>query len=223
MTMTRSNSIMLVSIGAVLLIAAHGVVVWGGVSLSTKIGGWLPWIGGGALAFAVYHVIQALGVYHVVQHIRGGDHGASHRSSRHMNGRGKIEGGPHDGFLVNLGHGFVEIIILKADVPPHFRLFLYDKHKQPRAVPRNATVKIETVRPDDTRQMFDFHVEGEYLESTTEIAQPHEFKAIVHVSHGSHTHPPHEVHFSAQEQTHPAQDTLRLHVQPANSSPPSVQ
>jgi hypothetical protein len=71
MTMTRSHSIMLVGLGAVLLIAAHGVVVWGGVSLSSKTGGWLPWIGGGALAFAVYHLIQAFGVYHVVRHIRG--------------------------------------------------------------------------------------------------------------------------------------------------------
>jgi hypothetical protein len=64
--MTRSNSIMLVGLGAVLLIAGHGAIVWGGVLLSTKTGGWLPWIGGGALAFAVYHVMQAFGVYHIV-------------------------------------------------------------------------------------------------------------------------------------------------------------
>lgn len=198
MTMTRSNSIMLVGLGAVLLIAAHGVVVWGGVTLSTRTGGWLPWIGGGALAFAVYHVTHAFGVHHVVRHIRSSDHGRSDRSSGHVDGSREVERGPHDGFLVNLGHGFVEITILKTDVPPRFRLFLYDKHKQLRAVPRNATVRIETVRPDDTRQMFDFHLNGGYLESTTEIAQPHEFAAIVHVSHGSHTHPPHEVHFSDQ-------------------------
>jgi hypothetical protein len=198
MTMTRSSSIMLAGLGAVLLIAAHGAVVWGGVTLSTKTGDWLPWIGGGALAFAMYHVVQAFGVYHVVRHIRRRDHSSSHRSSGHNNGRGEVERGPHDGFLVNLGHGFVEITILKTEVPPRFRLFLYDKYKQPRSVPRNATVRIETVRPDDNRQMFDFHVNGGYLESTTEIAQPHEFAAIVHVSHGSHTHPPHEVHFSDQ-------------------------
>jgi hypothetical protein len=152
MTMTRSNSIMLVGLGAVLLIAAHGVVVWGGVSLSTKTGGWLPWIGGGALAFAVYHVIQALGAYHVVRHIRGRDHSGPHRSSGHKDGRGEVEHGPHD------------------------------KHKQPRSVPRNATVKIETVRPDDTRQMFDFHAKGEYLD---------------------------EVHFSDQDQAHHAHGTSR--------------
>ncbi len=37
MTMTRSNSIMLVGLGAVVVIAAHGVVVWEGVTLSTKM------------------------------------------------------------------------------------------------------------------------------------------------------------------------------------------
>src|SRR6202166_2373247 len=201
MTMTRPNSIMLVGLGVVLLIAAHGVVVLGGVSLRAKTGGWLPWIGGGALAFAVYHVIQAFGVYHVVRHIRGRDHGRPHRSSGHKDGRGEVERGPHDGFLVNLGHGFVEITILKTDVPPRFRLFLCDKHKKPRPVPRNATVRIETVRPDDTRQMFDFQAKGEYLVSTTDVPQPPEFAAIVHVSHGSHTHAPHVVHFSDRVRT----------------------
>ncbi len=213
--MKRSNSIMLAVVGVVLLIAAHGVVAWGGVTLSGRTAGWLPWVGGGALAFGLYHVIQALGLYHVMQH-------NSRRLGARAPGRGDVERGPHGGSLVNLGHGFVEITIVETDVPARFRLFLYDKHKQARSVPRNATVQIETVRPDATRQMFGFHAKGEYLESTTEIPQPHEFAAIVHVSHGSHTHPPHEVHFSDQEQAHPAQGTPRNGVQPASSSPSSV-
>src|SRR6266852_5866981 len=187
MTMTRSNSIMLVGLGGVMLIAAHGVSVWGGVALS-KSGGWLPWGGGGALAFGLYHVIQAFGVYHVVRHIRGRDHGRSHRSSGHMDGRGEVERGPHDGVLVNLGHGFVELTVVETDAPLRFRLFLYDKRKRARPVPKNATVTIETVRHGNTRQTFDFHATGEYLESTTDVPEPHEFKAVVHVSHGSHTH-----------------------------------
>jgi hypothetical protein len=193
MTMTRSNSIMLVGLGGVLLIAAHGVVVWGGVTLSTKTGGWLPWIGGGALAFALYHVVQAFGVYHVVRHIRGRDHSPSPRSSGQMDGRA-VERGPHDGALVNLGHGFVELTVVETDAPPHFRLFLYDKRKRARPVPRNATVTIETVRHGDTRQTFDFHTTGECLESTTHVPEPHEFKAVIRVSHGKHTHT-HEVDF----------------------------
>jgi hypothetical protein len=205
MTMRSSTSILLAGVGLVLLVAAHGLVAWGGITLSGKIGGWLPWIGGGALAFGLYHPIQAFGLYHVIQRIRRKGRGHSRPPGGHVPSRGDVECGPHDGFLVNLGHGFVEITIPETDVPPRFRLFLYDKHKQARSVPRNATVRIETVLPDDTRQMFDFHSKGEYLESTTEIPQPHEFAAFVHVSHGSHTHPPHEVRFSDHHRAHHAE------------------
>jgi hypothetical protein len=196
MTMTRSNSITLVGLSTVLLIAAHGVAVWGGVTLSAKTGSWLRWLGGGALAFAVYHVVQAFGVYHVARHVRGRDHSSSHRSSGQLDGRGDVERGPHDGVLVNLGHGFVELTVGDADAPPRFRLFLYDERKRARRVPRNATVMIETVRQGDTRQTFDFHAAGEYFESTTDVPEPHEFKAVVRVSHGSRTHT-HEIDFSA--------------------------
>jgi hypothetical protein len=198
MTMTRANSVLLAGSGITLLIAAHGVVAWGGLTLSSKTGGWLPWIGGGAVAFGLYHIVQAFGVYHVVRHVRGRSHSRPHLPGEHVQSRGAIERGPHDGFLVNLGHGFVELTVCDTDAPPRFRLFLYDKRKQARPVPRNATITIETVRRGDARQTFDFHSNGEYLESTTDVPGPYEFKAIVHVSHGSHTHT-HEVHVSDHE------------------------
>ena len=139
MTMKRFNWIMLAGFGLVLLIAAHGLVAWGGIKLSGKIGGWLPWIAGGAL--------MAFGLYHVIQHIRGKGHGHSHLFGGHAHDRGEVERGPHDGFLVNLGHGFVEITIFETDVPPRFRLFFHDKHKQARSVPANATVKLKQCDP----------------------------------------------------------------------------
>jgi len=195
MTMKRFNWTMLAGFGLVLLIATHGLVAWGAIKLSGKIGGWLPWIAGGAL--------MTFGLYHVIRHIHGPGHGHSHLSGERAHDRGDVERGPHDGFLVNLGHGFVEITIFDTDVPPRFRLFFHDKHKQARSVPAHATVTIETVRPNETRQTFDFHAKGEYLESTTEIPEPHEFKAIVQVSHGNHTHT-HEVHVSDHDQAHRA-------------------
>jgi len=81
---------------------------------------------------------------------------------------------------------------------------LYDKRKLARSVHRNATVKIETVRPNDTRKTLAFLVKSGFLESTDDIPEPHEFKAIVQVSHGSHTHPPHEVQFSEHDRAHHA-------------------
>jgi hypothetical protein len=216
MTMTRSNSIMLVGLGAVLLIAAHGVVVWGGVTLSTKTGEWLPWIGGGALAFAMYHVVQAFGVYHVVRHIRGRDYSSSHRSSGHTDGRGEVERGPHDGVLVNLGHGLVELTVIEADTASRLRLFLYDKRKRARPVPRNATVTIEIVRQGDTRQTFAFHATRGYFESTTPVPEPHEFKAVVRVSHGSRTHT-HEIDFSPSRSGAPGLSVTQSSVRRAAS------
>jgi len=195
MTMPRVNSIMLAGGGVALLIAAHGVVAWRGVTLSGKTGGWLPWVGGGVVAFGVYHAVQAFGVYHVIQHIRGKGRGHTHRSGGHVDVRENVARGPHGGFLINLGHGFVELTVCETDAPPRFRLFLYDKRKQARPVPKNATITIETVRKRDERQTFDLQSNGEYLESTTNVPEPHEFKAIVHVSHGKHTRT-HDVHVS---------------------------
>ena len=50
--------------GHVLFTAVLGfLVAWGGIKLSDKIGGWFPWIAGGALI--------AFGLYYVIQQIRG--------------------------------------------------------------------------------------------------------------------------------------------------------
>jgi hypothetical protein len=195
MIMNRSISLMLASFGLVLMIGAHGLVAWGGITLGGNIGGSLPWYAGAAVAFGLYHALQAFGLYRVVQHVRGKSHGHSRPAGGLVLGHGEVERGPREGFLLNLGHGFVEVTIGDTDAPPRFRLFFYDKHRQPRALPRNATVMIETVRPGDTHQTFELHAEGEYLESTPTVPEPHAFKAIVHVSHGTHTHT-HEINFS---------------------------
>jgi hypothetical protein len=194
--MKKINWTILAGCGLVLFIAAHGLVAWYGVELSDKIGGGFPWIAGGTL--------MAFGLYHVIQHIRGNGPVHSHLLGGHAPDRGEVERGPHEGFLVNLGHGFVEIIVFEADVPPRFRLFFYDKRKQARSVPTNATIKIETVRPDGARQTFTFCAKGEFLQSENGVPRPHEFKAVVQVSHGSYTHSPHEVHFSEHDRAHHA-------------------
>jgi hypothetical protein len=57
----------------------------------------------------------------VIRHTHG--KGRSHHSGGgHTHDRGEPERGPHDGLLVNLGHGFVEITIFETEVPPRFRL-----------------------------------------------------------------------------------------------------
>ncbi len=61
--------------GHVLFTAALGfLVAWCGIGLSDKIGGWFPWIAGGALL--------AFGSYYVIRQIRG-EGGHSHPSGGH--------------------------------------------------------------------------------------------------------------------------------------------
>ncbi len=182
----KVQALLVAGVGVVLMIAAHGLVAWSGLTLIGRIAVWLPWIAGGALA---------LGMYYVIQHIRSGRRHA-HRRGSSANDRGAVEHGPHGGVMVNLGHGFVELTVADSDGMPRFRLFFHDKEKRARAGPRNATVTIETVR-GDVRAGFAFQTKGDYLEATTDVPAPHEFQAVVYVSHGAHTHT-HETLFSAR-------------------------
>ncbi|MGI8965449.1 MAG: hypothetical protein ACR2H1_05090, partial [Limisphaerales bacterium] len=50
------------------------------------------------------------------------------------------------------------------------------------------------IRSGSERQLFQFVAKENYLESTSDIPEPHEFKAIVKVAHGNHVHD-HEVPF----------------------------
>jgi nickel/cobalt exporter len=178
-------------ITALALIAAHCLLIGWFVSMwSDRIDGFFPCIAGGALI--------VFGLHYMVPHIRGKGLGHFHLLGRQAHDGRQVERGPHDGFLVNLGHGFVEITVLESNVAPRFRLFLYNKNKQPRSVPARATVTIETLRPDGARQTFGFCTKGEYLESTNEVPKPHEFKVILQISHGTHTHT-HEVRFSEHD------------------------
>ena len=177
--------------GHVLFTAILGfLIAWLGIALNEKIGRYFPWIAGGALI--------AFGLYYVVRQLRGKGHGHSHQSGGHPHDHSEVERGPRDGLLVNTGHGFIEITVFEAGVPPQFRLFYYDDRKRPGSVPSYDSVTIETVRPDGARQTFTFRENGEYLESTTDIPEPHGFKVILQVSHGHHAHT-HEVEFEEHD------------------------
>jgi cytochrome c biogenesis protein CcdA len=119
----KSKTILIAALagcGLALLIAAHGfLIVWGESKFTNKNGDWFLWIAGGAL--------MAFGLYHVIQKICGKGRDHSNLFGRHAQDRGEVECGPHEGFLVNLGHGFIEITIFGSDVPPRFRLFFYNQ------------------------------------------------------------------------------------------------
>ncbi len=88
---------------------------------------------------------------------------------------------------IDTGHGVVELTVFETGVPPVFRLHFLN-HGKPMSPPAAGTVKIETLRPDGGRQGFDFVSKGDFLESTTDIPEPHEFEATLSLGHGDHSH-----------------------------------
>src|SRR6266508_4741836 len=92
--------------------------------------------------------------------------------------------GPHGGPLVAVEGGFVEISVFETNVPPRFRLYFFDERQQAVAPPPDA-VGIETVRPDGERQPFAVRLGEGFLESTSEIPEPHEFRVVLPLGDGA--------------------------------------
>jgi nickel/cobalt exporter len=55
-------------------------------------------------------------------------------------------------------------------------------------LPAAEDVTLETVRHDGKRQTFQFAAKKDFLESTVDIPEPHEFDATVTIGHGHHNH-----------------------------------
>lgn len=85
---------------------------------------------------------------------------------------------------IDTGHGIVDLEVFEQGVPPRFRVRFEGRSN----VPQDQNVRIETVRPDGTRQAFALASKGSYLESVDEIPEPHAFTARLSIGHGDHTH-----------------------------------
>lgn len=95
--------------------------------------------------------------------------------------------GAHGGMMVDTGHGWVEISVFETNVPPRFRIYFYDANKLLiNHFKQNVDLKI--VRPDQSRQKFNFIPKDNYLEATEDLPEPHEFQAILELKHGDHGH-----------------------------------
>ena len=87
-------------------------------------------------------------------------------------------------FLLDTGHGKLELSVFEKGVPPVFRLHAPAGEK----LPATTDVTIETTRPDGTRQSFGFVAKDGFLESNEAIPEPHEFDAVLTLGHGGHGH-----------------------------------
>jgi nickel/cobalt exporter len=114
--------------------------------------------------------------------------------------------GPHHGQLIDTGHGLIEVEVFETNVPPRFRLHFLDRARRPLPAPTADGVEIETRRDGGGVQAFTFTrvsaIDGSsYLESQSEIPEPHEFTLILTQTHHGHAHR-HELVFTEDEHHH---------------------
>ena len=95
--------------------------------------------------------------------------------------------GAHGGPLIATSQGRVELSVFETNVPPRFRLYFLDPKGEATAPPAPATVTLETIRPGKKRHAFKFKHQGDYLEATEQLPEPHEFTAVVTLKRGTRT------------------------------------
>jgi nickel/cobalt exporter len=86
---------------------------------------------------------------------------------------------------IDTGHGVVRLDVFEDGVPPRFRLFRESGHGHAWTADQ---VRIETERPDGSRQTFAFVQRDGFVESEQEIPEPHEFVARLRLGHEHHSH-----------------------------------
>lgn len=101
---------------------------------------------------------------------------------------------------IDTGHGVVRLEVFEDGAPPRFRLFSESKHGHVWAADQ---VRIETERPDGSRQSFTFVQRDGFVESKQEIPEPHEFVARLRLGHEHHSHD-YDVEFVEHDHHHHA-------------------
>lgn len=109
-------------------------------------------------------------------------HGHSHHG--HDHGHDHHHHGHDESVLLDTGHGHIELSIFEDGVPPVFRVAVPRGSRLPAA----GDLLVATERADGSRQEFRFSERDGVLQSDENIPEPHEFTAVVTLSHGNHAH-----------------------------------
>jgi cation diffusion facilitator family transporter len=114
--------------------------------------------------------------------LSGGDHHGHSHGHSHGHGHGTDEHAEHDHDdevkLIEVAGAQMALSVFEDGVPPVFRLA---PHWAGSTAPAGK-VTLTTVRPDGSRQTFHFADCGAYLESTSNIPEPHAFEALVAIA-----------------------------------------
>lgn len=109
--------------------------------------------------------------------------------------------GPH---RIDTGHGRIELSIMEQGVPPLWRLHTLSGYAWPA-----DSISLSTTRPDGTIQQFQFVQRGEYLESVTDIPEPHQFTVRLSLEHAGHSHD-YDLDFHEHDHSHAELQGLEL-------------
>lgn len=104
------------------------------------------------------------------------DHG--HHDHHHGHGHGHEES-----FRIDTGHGVVRLEIFEAETPPRFRL-----HVERGQTWWPEEVSLETERAGGDLERFTFIQRDGFLESISQIPEPHAFTARLALAHDGHQH-----------------------------------
>ena len=128
------------------------------------------------VALALWMFLRTRRELHEAQHHHHG-HGHHHHGHAH--------GHEHDeSFLLDTGHGKIQLSVFEDGVPPVFRL----RAPEGETLPAAGNVTVETVRANGPRQSFAFAAKEGFLESREEIPEPHEFDVVLTLAAGGERH-----------------------------------
>ncbi len=102
--------------------------------------------------------------------------------------------GRHGGMMLDTGHGWLEIAVFEAGVPPRFRIYPCKANGDTLPLRKGSTMAtgtrliLETARLDGRTQLFKFEAEDGFWEATARLPEPHEFMATLSMGHEDHAH-----------------------------------
>ena len=97
--------------------------------------------------------------------------------------------------------GVVELSVFETGVPPVFRLYFSNRNEIPQSPVPAESVRLITARAGGKSQIFLFRAFENYLESTTDIPEPHEFVVTVVVMQDGHERR-YETQFTEADHSH---------------------
>ena len=111
-------------------------------------------------------------------------HAHGHEHGHHHHHGDDSEHSHSELFVLDTGHEKLALSVFEDGVPPVFQV----RAMSGNVLPGAASITLETIRPEGKRQTFHFVQKGDFLESTSDVPEPHEFDALVTLSHGNHAH-----------------------------------